>query len=134
MTAVQQHYVVFYSPGTFVAEQTSKPVAGWNVETAVEIARGIQERHGSVPYGFCFVTRGRQADDLDSKEIARSCFYWLGGVIETLAEVKARNDPKDKILISNMEVNDYARIITNTNSWKWTQPLNDGDIVLEWKK
>lgn len=79
MTAIQQHFVTFYSPGTMVAETTAKPVADWTVDVAVEMARGIKERHGAAPYGFCFTTRGREADDLDSKEIARSPFYWLGG-------------------------------------------------------
>lgn len=26
------------------------------------------------------------------------------------------------------------RIITNNNSWRWTQPLRDDDIVLEWEQ
>ena len=70
--------------------------------------------------------------DLDSKETARSPMYYLGGTVETLAQVKARATDKDRILVSNIEINRYARIITNDNSWRWTQPLNESDIVLEW--
>lgn len=132
MTALQKHYVTFYSPGTFVAETTSKPVAAWDVDVAIEMAKSIKERHGAVPYGFSFQTRGREEDDLDSKEIARSNFYWLGGKVETLTEVESRNDPKEDVLRGNMQCNGWDKIITNTNSWKWTQPLAEGDVVLEW--
>ena len=58
--------------------------------------------------------------------------YYLGGKVETLAEVKARATKDDSILIANMECNHYDRIITNTNSWKVTQPLNPKDVVLDW--
>jgi hypothetical protein len=58
--------------------------------------------------------------------------YYLGGTVETLEEVKARATDKERILISNMEINKWDRVITNTNSWKWTQPLEPDDIVLDW--
>ncbi len=128
---VQQHYVTFYSPGTFVAETTGKKVDAWDVDAAVEMARTVLERHNACPYGFQFTTRGRTADELDTHEIARSPMYYLGGKVETLAEVKARGNPDDRILIANMEGNSYDRIITNTNSWRWTQPLQATDVVLE---
>jgi hypothetical protein len=130
---IQKHFVTFYSPGTFVAEDTSMEIASWNVEAAVAMARGIKERHAATPYGFRFTTRGRGPDDLDSKILAKSPMYFLGGKIETLEEVQARNDPKEAILRSNMEGNGHKRAIVNTNSWKWTQPLDDDDIVLEFQ-
>jgi isochorismate hydrolase len=129
---VQQHYVTFYSPGTFVAEETQRPIEAWDVERAKEMARTVLERHGATPYGFRFTTRGRTAVELNSREIAKSPFYWLGGKVETLAEVKARATEKDRILVSNMEGNGYDRIITNDNSWRWTSPLDADDVVLEW--
>jgi len=129
-TEVQKHFVTFYSPGTFVAETSQKPIDSWDVETAVIMAADIKERYGATPYGFRFSTRARSADDLDSKEVAKSAMYYLGGRIETLAQVKARNDPKDRILISNMECNGYDRIVVNDNSWRWTQPLHADDVVL----
>jgi hypothetical protein len=130
---MQQHYVIFYSPGTFVAEQTTNPIDAWDVDAAMDAAHFIKERHGATPYGFRFITRGRGPDDLDAKEIARSCLYYLGGKVETLAEVEARNDPKEDILRSNMRCNGYGRIIVNDNSWRWTQPLEESDIVLDWR-
>jgi hypothetical protein len=132
VSKVEKHFVTFYSPGTFVAETTEKPIDSWDVEQAKKMAREIKERYGAVPYGFRFSTRGRDDDDLDSHEIAQSPLYYLGGKVETLEEVKARATSKDKILISNMECNHYQRIITNANSWKWTQPLRPTDVVLDW--
>jgi len=96
------------------------------------IVKGIKERHGATPYGFYFSTRGRRDGDLDSKVIATSPMYYLGGKIETLVEVKLRNDPKEETLRWNMEHNGYNRIITNTNSYKSVFPLKDDDIVLQW--
>lgn len=127
-----KHFVTFYSPGTFVAETSELPIDSWDVNAAKEMARGIRERHNAAPYGFQFTTRTRGDEDLDSKVTATSPLYYLGGVIETLAEVKARATDKDRILVSNMEGNGYERIITNTNSWRWTQPLKDSDVVLDW--
>jgi hypothetical protein len=69
---------------------------------------------------------------VDSKQTAQSPMYWLGGTVETLAEVKARATEKDRILVANMEGNGYDRIITNDNSWRWVQPLNESDVVLQW--
>lgn len=130
-TEVTQHFVTFASPGTFVPEQTTKPVDSWDVEAAKQMALDIRERHGATPYGFYFSTRGRGPDDLDSKEIASSPFYYLGGKIETRAEVEARNDPKEEILRSNMRINDIAKIIVNDNSWRFVSALRDTDVVLD---
>jgi hypothetical protein len=111
---------------------SEKPIDSWDVEKAKRMARSITERHGATPFAFYFTTRSRGEDDLDSKVTDTSVTYYLGGKVETLAEVKARATKDDRILISNMEINHYDRIITNTNSWKVTQPLNKNDVVLDW--
>lgn len=130
MTEIRQHFVTFYSPGTFVAEATTKPIDAWNVDDAVAMAALIDERYAAKPYGFRFTTRGRDPDDLDSKEIASSPMHYIGGKVETLAEVEARNDPKEEILRSNMRCNGYERIWTTTKGWRWTQPLCADDVVI----
>lgn len=132
MATVEAHFVTFFSPGTFLAEETTRPIASWDVEAAKAMALTVLERYNATPYAFQFTTRSRTDEDLDSKVSAKSPLYWLGGKIETLADVKARATEKDRILVSNMEGNCWDRIITNTNSWRWTQPLQSGDIVLEW--
>src|SRR4051812_893169 len=106
---MEAHFVTFYSPGTFVAEDTTKPIELWDVDAAVKMARDIHERYNAVPYGFRFTTRTRADDELDSKVTAKSGLYFLGGKIETVAEVEARNDPAEHILLANMKGNGYGR-------------------------
>jgi len=130
---MEKNFVTFYSPGTFVAEMSEHPIVSWDIEKAKDMARGIKERYGATPYGFSFSTRGRSNDELDSKLIKKSPMYYLGGKVETLKQVKARATEKDSILVSNMECNGYKRIVTNDNSWRWTQPLEKDDVVLEWE-
>ena len=129
---MQKHFVTFYSPGTFVAETTDKPIDSWDVEAAQKMAHGIVERYSATPYGFQFSTRGRGPDDLDSKEIARSPFYHLGGRVETIDDVRKRADPKESILLSNMEGNGWDKIVVNDNSWRSTRPLGKDDVLLDW--
>lgn len=128
---MQQHFVEFLSPGTLVSETTTKPISAWNIKQAKEMSKDIKERHGALPYGFRFITRGREDDELDSSIIHRSHMYYLGGTISTLEEVEARNLPDEKTLLSNMKNNDYDRVIENNNSWKITLPLDKEDVILE---
>ena len=130
---MKKDFVTFLSPGSLLHEDTTKPIESWDIEKAKEMARDIKERHGATPFAFYFTTRTRADDELDSKQVEKSCTYYLGGKIETLADVEARNDPKEDILRSNMRCNGWDRIITNTNSWKVTQPLNADDVVLDWE-
>lgn len=133
MSEMQKHFVTFYSPGTFVAEQTTRPIEDWDVDVALEMAHDILGRRRATPYGFRFTTRGRNDDELDSKVIKTSQFYFLGGEIKTIDDIKEENNPDSQILLRNMEVNKWDRIVVNNNSWKWTQPLNEEDVVLDFK-
>ena len=128
---MKKHFVVFLSPGTMASEQTINEIDSWDTNKAMEMARNIKERHAATPYGFYFFTKERKESDFEPKKTKKSIMYYLGGDVFTLEDVKNRNDPKDSILISNMECNGYDRIIENNNSWKWTQPLNKDDIVLD---
>lgn len=129
---MKKHFVVFLSPGTFLHEEREKEIDSWDVGLAQTMAHDITERHGATPFGFYFITRSRGENDLDPKVTATSPTYYLGGKVETLAEVMERATKEDSILVSNMNCNNWNRIITNTNSWKITQPLNDEDVVLDW--
>lgn len=131
---MKKHFVRFFSPGTFMAESTDKPIDKWNVDDAVKMARTITERHNATPYGFCFITKSRTEAELDSKETDHSGMYFLGGQVFTIADIEARNDPTEAILLSNMKCNGYTKVVVNTNSWKWTQPLGPNDIVLDFHK
>lgn len=128
---MEQHFVTFSSPGTFVHEETTKPIPSWDVERATEMAREIIERHNATPFAFTFTTRRRDDNELDSREVARSGRYYLGGEVLTLNDIKARNNPDDRILIQNMECNGWDRVVENRNSWRITQPLEADDTVLD---
>lgn len=131
---MKKHYVDFFSPGSFVSEQTTRELLGpdvGSVVVAVNLARTIKERYDARPFGFQFVERERGPDDFGSYEVFRSGMYFLGGTVLTLGDVIARNDPKDKILISNMRVNNIARIVENTNSWTSVHALTSKDVVLD---
>lgn len=126
---MKKDFVTFYWPGAIVAETSESPIDSWNVEEAINMAR----KNKTLPYGFIFTTRERNENDLDSHESKKSGIYYLGGDVLTLKDVKSRNNPDDKILISNMECNHWDKIVVNTNSWTWTQPLKKDDIVLDFK-
>jgi hypothetical protein len=129
---VSQDFVVFSSPGTLFSENTQRPIDSWDVNTAMKMATEIVERCGATPYGFRFITKSRGPEDLDSKQIASSNMYYLGGRVMTVDEVEAEM-PDEKILIANMRSNKWDRIIINTNSYRTTQPLLDGDVVLDFR-
>ena len=131
---MKKNFVTFYSPGTFFSEQTTKEIDSWDIKIAVEMAENVGERYNATPYGFTFTERERGDGDLDSRISKTSNMHYLGGELFTLEQIKAKNDPEDRILISNMECNKWNRVITNTNSWKVTLPFEDGDILLDFKK
>ncbi len=127
---MKKHFVTFYSPGTFVAEQSTKAIDSWDVDAAQKMAENVKERYDAIPYAFQFSTRTRGSDDLDSHVSERSPMYFVNCKVETLAEVEERNDPKERILRSNMRGNGYDRIAVTTKGWKWTQPIKADDVVL----
>lgn len=128
---MKRNFVTFYSPGTFFAEQTTKEIDEWNVNLAIEMSKEITERHGATPYGFQFNTQEQKDGEWGIVEVAKSPFYWLGGDVFTVEELEKIGNPNDYTLIMNMKNNKWNRVIVNNNSWQWTQPLRDGDVVLK---
>jgi len=128
---IVRHFVTFFTPGTLVVESSTKQIDSWDIAAAV-LALGIKDRYAAVPFGFQFTTRERGPEDLDSLVVATSPLYYLGGTVETLDQLEARATEKDRTLIANMRNNQYDRIITNDNSYRWTQPLWADDVVLQW--
>jgi len=128
---MEQHFVSFFSPGTFVNEVDQLPIESWDVPMATEMARSVVQRHGATPYAFQFTTRSRTGDELDSSVVGKSGMYFLGGNVRTLRELILEDDPANSILISNMECNGWARVIERNNSLRLTMPLNAGDVVLK---
>lgn len=128
---MKKHFVTFLSPGTFVAESTTKEIEKWDPALAQKMANKIVERYNARPYGFYFTTKERGAKDFDSKETKRSKMYFLKGKVLTLEQVKARRKKEDDILISNMEGNHYDKIVECCNGYRSTHPFEKGDVVLE---
>jgi hypothetical protein len=121
---MERHFVTFFWPGSFVANTSVKPISGWDVKAARQMAGEFDHP----PYGFRFSTRSRGEHDLDSSETATSGFYYLGGTVETADEIERRGDPRDRILLQNMRCNDWPKIIRTRGGW--AQPLNSTDVVL----
>ena len=124
---MEKHFVVFFSPGTFVAEMTEKEIDSWSVDKAVAMSTKITERYGAKPYGFHFITKSRKDYELDSKVTKTSGMYYINCKVQTIKDF----DPvADRILIDNMRRNKWDRVVTSTKGYRWTQPLRDGDVVL----
>lgn len=139
MATKRQEFVTFYSPGTLFSEMSQKPIAERDVKLAVQMAETIRERYNARPYGFTFETR-IVADDVpdgeggelkvESKRVARSGTYFLGGKLETLDEVAERNDPKESILLGNMENDDSHIVCVTTNGYRSAHPFTEDDFVV----
>jgi len=124
---MKKHFVTFYSPGTMVAEQTKKEIAVWDYGIALEMMLGIEERHGATPYGFRFTTMSRGFLDFEPKETDKSGMYYVNCKVQTQVEVCAHGPD---ILCQNMKTNGWDKVVTTTQGWEWSQPLEEGDVVL----
>ena len=127
---MKQNFVEFSSPGTMVAEQTIKEIKDWNVGAAKRMAADISERYGATPYAFCFFTKERTEEDLDSKVVKRSEMFFINCKVETRAQIERRNNPDEQVLLQNMKSNNWDRVATTTTGWKWTQPMGERDVCL----
>lgn len=123
MTISKQEFVTFYSPGSLFAESTTKPIASRDVKLAVQMSESVVERYNATPYGFRFesclvadpIPDGHGGFlEVKSKLVGKSGIYFLGGKLETLDEIEARNDPKERILLSNMRINEWPVVWVST--------------------
>ncbi len=134
----EQHFAVFYSPGTFVSETSERAVESWSIEEAFRAAQGITERYGAKPFGFDFETRlvtvaSESVPSTTLKVLKRSKRHYIDGRVMTLADVE-RELPGETILISNMRGNGIARVVTGpvrSKGWRWTHQFNDGDVLID---
>ena len=139
MKPQRQEFVIFYSPGTFVSEMTTNPIAERDTKLAVQMSETVRERYNARPYGFKFETRivAEPVPDgeggelmVQPKTVATSGMYFLGGKLETLDEVEARNDPKEDILRSNMRNASSHIVCVNENGYRSTLPFTEKDVVV----
>jgi len=139
MTVQQQHFVDFFSPGTFFSEQSRKPIDAWDINLAVALSNDVLERHDAKPYGFQFVTcivadpisDGEGGTlDVKPKEVERSDTHFIGGTVLRYDEIL---DEEYRILRTNMQCNGWPVCIENCNSWRFTGAFNDDDVIVDEK-
>ena len=135
-----KHFVTFYSPGTFFSETNDDYIDSWDTVKATDMAKDIKQRYGAKPYGFRFATRlvakpisdgaGGKLD-VQPKTIKTSGLYFLGGKLETIDDVFARDLKEESILRSNMEANRMYVVCENTNSYRATIPFEEDSTLLD---
>jgi hypothetical protein len=135
----KKHYVTFYSPGSFCDEMREVEIHGWSPPLAVELSRKVVERYGSRPYGFSFCTKivsdkipdgfGGELS-VEPKTVEKSGMYYVNGKMKTIEDVKAENDPGNRILIANMESNGWSCVVETNNGFKHTSVFNNGDQIV----
>jgi hypothetical protein len=135
----KRSFVVFLSPGTFVSEQSERPIEAWDPKAAMGLAEQIVERHNARPYGFYFVERlvappipdGQGGTmEVQPKDIKESGVYYIDGTLRTVDQVQAAADPSESILLSNMEFNEWPIVVTTARSWKYTAIFREEDFVV----
>lgn len=144
MTPQRQHFVVFYSPGTFFAEQTDRPVTEWNPTEATALAASVSERYGAAPYGFRFETRivadpipdgEGGALKVESRTVEQSGTYFLRARLETFDTIEARASSSEDILRDNMRCNGWPIVVVcdeaGGHRWKSVQPFTETDFVVD---
>jgi len=128
---MQQHYVTFYSPGTFVPEFTEKPIDSWDIETACRMATEIVERYGARPYAFRFKTRSRGESDFEPSLQSFSPTHFINCRVETREEIESRNLPDERILVANLRFGNIARVAVPKSGWKTVVPIRDEDVIVD---
>ena len=109
----------FYSPGTFMSEQSSFRLFEQDIVEAVRKYELINERYDAKPYGFMF-------EDGNGK--STSGMYYLTGRIVKYDDIP--DDKEHNILRCNMRCNNWPICIENTNSYRFTAPFKEGDCIV----
>lgn len=129
---MRKHFVTFYSPGTFFAEDSTREIEAWDWEKAVEMSAKITERYGATPYGFRFktmlcadpVSDGEGGSlTVQPKEVESSGTYYIEANILYYDEVL-----DEGALKSNMLCNNWPFVAEATTGWRWAQPFNPNDF------
>jgi hypothetical protein len=136
----RKHYVRFQSPGTFVHEESRREIDEWDVKAALDLSAQILERHNSRPFAFIFETY-LESDPIDDGEggklnvqpkfINKSGRHFIGGNLISIDAIRKRKAEDERILLSNMEGNQWAFVVENCNSWKMTQVFDKDDLIVE---
>lgn len=122
-----KYFVKFYTPGIIVAETSRR-----------EISDPDPYKIEFPDYAYCFDILKRE-DVIDQtngneyqgkEERIGKRYYHPDSTIRTLEDIK-KFSPHEKILISNMEINKWDKIIY-TRWANWSQPFDEEkDLILE---
>ncbi len=110
-----KHYVEFLYPGILVSEKSEREIKSRDV--GIRLAKGaFAHRIFDRPY------TKMEGEILYGKDKNYSPWTYYGKE-QTLVDVKAENNPKNKTLIGNMECNNIKRIVRT----RFGQALDVGD-------
>lgn len=141
---MRKHYVEFISPGTFMAETTTKEIASWDIREAAHMCKDIKERYNATPYAFRFKTF-LVADDIPDgeggwiktvpNEVASSGSYFIDmtgkAKVRSYDEVVADNNDKERILRDNMCCNRMWFVVDTYNSFRSTNEFGENDLLVD---
>lgn len=124
MNKKTKHFVTFYYPGAFVAEDSTMEIDYRFLGDVL----GLKNAKGA--YGFTF--HSIDYINFDGKEYKSEIFdktgmFYIDGEIFTFKQMKKRF-PEEHISISNMEVNRWEKIV-RTNAG-WFLPFRKNDQII----
>ena len=124
MHKVTTRFVRFYTPGLIVAETQTADVATLDPMAVAwpdnAYAFTLHERDDVVDGGETYRGEARQVGPM---------YYHPESRVMTAEEIAARNDPTDRILLSNMRGNQWPRVVYSR--WgNWPQPYDAEKCVV----
>ena len=123
-------FVTFFTIGKTDAEEDTKLVPGWNVELAITMARNMYSRQFIKPYAFRFSSRAWSNVDLCSTVRATGPMNYLGGRMEPLAKLEARDEPEERLLLAKIRERGFGTVVViQLGSKRLIAPLAGGDAV-----
>lgn len=116
-----KHYVEFFYPGSFFPETRVREIQD-RTSPATNVPEGA---YGWRVFSQETITMGGETLTGKPKDYGPMVYF---GEIMTLEDVRALGGDY-RILISNMEINGWDRVVRTVRGN--FQPLNDGDVVLQ---
>ena len=122
-----KNFVQFFRPGFMFSEEETVPIKSWDVNEALKI---IKDKNMKNIYGFRFLTRGREDDELDSQIIKQSGMYFFFFLVQSLKDIEDERNLENRTLIGNMKCNGWTHAIRIGNM---AYPFEEGDKILDIK-
>ena len=124
MHRVTVRYVRFLSPGSFVANDRTVPVDSADPQTV----KWPENAYAFTLHERVDVLDGPETFKGEAKQIG-PVYYHPDSKVLTEAEVAAKGDPRDSILLSNMRCNKWPSVIYS-RCGNWAQPYEAGKALV----